>query len=44
MMTVTFDDIHREVGLKNAGYEFGPCDFWELMYADDAMIISNRAR
>ena len=43
-MTVMFTDIHNEVDLKIAGKTVSGFDFWELLYADDTMIVGERAR
>ena len=43
-MSVIFHDIHDVADWKIAGNRFHPLDFWELMYADDTMIVGNRAR
>ena len=44
LMTVIFRDIHMEVDHKIVGNQVYPFDYWELMYADDTMIVGNRAR
>ena len=45
LMTVIFDDIHWEANSKlNFLNQFGPLDVWELMYADDTMLVGTRAR
>lgn len=44
LMTVVFTDIHRRIDNKISPY-IGDCfNYWELLYADDTMIMGNRAR
>jgi len=44
LMTVMFDDIHTNVDRKIGGYQTDCFNYWELIYADDTMLIGNRAR
>ena len=44
LMTVMFDDIHTQVDHKIAGHQTDCFNYWELIYADDTMLIGNRAR
>lgn len=44
VMTVIVHDIHLVVDYILAGRTAEPFDFWELLYADDTMLIGSRAR
>ena len=44
-MTVIFMDIHTELDHKISGKSVDICsNLWELLYADDTMLIGTRAR
>ena len=43
-MTVLFRDVHMNIDHKIVGYGFERYDMWELLYADDTLIIGKRAR
>ena len=44
LMTVVFHDIHRDVDHKIAPYIGNVFPHWELLYADDTMVMGSRAR
>ena len=44
LMTVIFYDIHLDVDHKIAGKGIDCFSMWELLYADDTMLIGKRAR
>ena len=44
MMTVMFYDIHSNIGHKIAGKQVDCFNKWELLYADDTMLVGNRAK
>ena len=45
LMTVIFMDIHTEIDHKILGKSIDICrNLWELLYADDTMLIGTRAR
>ena len=43
LMTVMFHDVPREVGLSIAPHTNNCTNIWELLYADDTMVLGNRA-
>ena len=43
-MTVIFHDVHAEVDNKIAPYTGDCVGAWELLYADDTMVMGSRAR
>jgi len=44
LMTVIFHDVHTEVDHKIAPYTGDCVNTWELLYADDTMVMGSRAR
>jgi len=44
LMTVIFHDVHAEVDDSIRAYKIDVAPIWELLYADDTMIMGNRAR
>jgi len=44
LMTVVFHDVHQEVDHKIAPYSGDCTSAWELLYADDTMVMGSRAR
>ena len=43
-MTVMFHDIHMRLDYTLAGRSFEGVNVWELLYADETMLIRKRAR
>ena len=43
-MTVLFHDVHQEVDYKIVQFTGDCTNIWELLYADDTMVMGNRAR
>ena len=39
-----FHDIHEEIDGKLVGHTLDYCNWWELIYADDTMLVGHRAR
>ena len=44
LMSVLFNDVHLEVEGKLLNHEHDHFNWWELIYADDTMLIGRRAR
>jgi len=44
LMTVVFHDVHQEIDHKIAPYSGDCTSAWELLYADDTMVMGSRAR
>lgn len=44
LMTVLFHDVHNEVDRKIVGHELDVFNMWELLYADDTLLVGTRAR
>ena len=43
-MTVMFHDMHEDLDMKLGGRHLDFSHWWELVYADDTMLIRTRAR
>ena len=43
-MTVMFNDIHNDLETKLGVHHLDHFYWWELIYADDTMLIGKRAR